>query len=491
MKKILLIALLALFSFNAPLLAKQEIEDSVVKIFAAKQSHNYNEPWKSNSIHRSYATGFIIDNNRVLTNAHAVSNARYIQVRFGNDPRKKDVEVEYISDDYDLAILKFSDTSDIPKIKPLKFSDSLKLKEKVVVYGYPMGGDKLSITEGIISRIQLHTYAFSQKKYTTMQTDAAINPGNSGGPVLLDGKVIGVAFQGISRANNIGYMIPAHIVKHFLEDVKDKKYDGIPTLGIKWMPLESSIHRNMLGMKDKETGVLIKKISPFAKINKVLKKNDVILSIENFDIGIDGSIQFNSNARIGFSSILEYKKFGDNIKIKFLREGERQSATFKLQKPDKKAVVDVYKSDTPPSYFITSGFIFEKLSINYINQYNAALRNRAYTPYDLIKLIDDYPKGIDEIVFIVTVLPDESNEGYQNLRNIAIKQINGEKIINFQDFIQKIKAKRYAVLTDFKDNSFVIDNELSEKRDAKIKGVYNISSLFSKDLKLSASNNAQ
>ncbi|MCF6319832.1 MAG: serine protease [Proteobacteria bacterium] len=460
----------------------QEIEDSVVKIFAAKQSHNFNEPWKSNSIRRSFATGFIIDNNRILTNAHAVSNARYIQVRFGNDPRKKDVELEYISDDYDLAILKFSDTTDIPKIKPLQFSDSLKLKEKVVVYGYPMGGDKLSITEGIISRIQLHTYAFSQKSYTTMQTDAAINPGNSGGPVLLNGKVIGVAFQGISRANSIGYMIPTHIVKHFLEDIKDKKYDGIPTLGIKWMPLESSIHRNMLGMKTNETGILIKKINPFAKINAVLKKNDVLLSIENFDIGIDGSIQFNNNARIGFSSILEHKKFGDNIKIKFLRDGQRKTVTFKLQKPEKKAVVDVYKSDTPPSYFITSGFVFEKLSINYINAYKAIYRSAAYTPYDLIKLIDEHPEGIDEIVFIVSVLPDESNEGYQNLRNIAIKEINGEKIINFQDFIGKLKAKRYAVLTDFKGNSIVIDNELSKQRDDTIKNLYNISSLASKDL---------
>ncbi len=80
MKKNLLLILLALQTVNA--FSAQEIEDSVVKIFAAKQSHNYNEPWKSNSIRRSYATGFIIDNNRILTNPHAVSNARYIQIQW-------------------------------------------------------------------------------------------------------------------------------------------------------------------------------------------------------------------------------------------------------------------------------------------------------------------------------------------------------------------------------------------------------------------------
>ena len=480
MNKLLILILLTINISTT--LAAHEIEDSVVKVFAAKQSHNYNEPWKSNGIRRSFATGFIIDNNRILTNAHAVSNARYIQVRFGNNPKKRDVELEYISDDYDLAILKFVDTKDLPKIKPLKFTESLTLKEKVIVYGYPMGGDKLSITEGIISRIQLHKYAFSQKSYTTIQTDAAINPGNSGGPVLLDGKVIGVAFQGISRASNIGYMIPTHIVNHFLEDVKDKKYDGIPSLGIKWMTLESTIHRNMLGMQENETGVLIKSVNEFSTISKVLKQNDVILKIDDYVIGIDGSIAFNKNASIGLSYLLELKNFGDQISVKFIREGKRYSKTITLAPPSKNAVVDVYNSNVPPSYFITSGFVFEKLSINYINQYKSLYRNPVYTPYDLINLIDDHEENIDEIVFIVSVLPDLSNEGYQELRNIAIKEINGEKIINFKDFINKIKKQRYAVLKDLDDNEIVIDNELSKQRDEKIKEIYNISSLVSKGI---------
>lgn len=480
MKKILFVLFLSLNTL--PTIAASEIEDSVVKVFAAKQSFNFIEPWKNNSILRSFATGFMVGNNRILTNAHAVSNAPYIQIRFGNNPKKYDVELEYISDDYDLALLKFTDESDIPKVKPLKLSESLKLKEKVIVYGYPMGGDKLSITEGIVSRIQLHKYAFSQKKYTTIQTDAAINPGNSGGPVLLDGKVIGVAFQGVTMANNIGYMIPTHIVKHFLHDIKDKHYDGIPTLGIKWLPLESRIHRNMLKMKPDETGILIKKVNEFAPISKVLKKNDVILAIEDYPIGIDGSIGFNNNARIGFSYILEKKTFGENIKIKFLRDGKRLTKTIRLEKPTKNAVVDVYKSNTPPSYFITSGFVFEKLSINYINQFTRIYRNR-YTPYDLINLIDDHQQGIDEIIFIVSVLPDISNEGFQELRNIAIKQVNGEKVINFKDFIQKIKSQRYAVLTDLKDNQIVIDNILSKSSDEKIQKIYNISSLQSADLR--------
>ncbi len=481
MKK-LLIFILLITSITQAKQDVQDVQDAVVKIFTAKQSHNFNEPWKSHGIQRVSATGFIIDNNRILTNAHAVSNSRYIQVRFGNNPKKRDVELEFISDDYDLALLKFKDNTDLPKIKPLKFTTALKLKEKVVVYGYPVGGDKISITEGIISRVQMQKHAFSQKSFSTIQTDAAINPGNSGGPVLLNGKVIGVAFQGIRGANNIGYVIPSHIVKHFLDDIQDNHYDGIPTFGIQWMSLESSIHRNMLGMKENETGVLIKKVNEHSVTNEILKKNDVILKIQDFIVGIDGSIQFNGNGRIGMGYILEQKIFGDKLSIEILREGMRQTKTFTLAPPRKEAIIDVYKSHVPPSYYITSGFVFEKLSINYLNQYTKSYMNSRYTPYNLITMQDNPPDDVDEIIFIVSVLPDVSNEGYQNLRNIAILEINSDKVKNFNDFIEKLNKQRYAVLKDVDENEIVIDNQLSKQRNEKIKQIYNISSLSSKDL---------
>lgn len=42
----------------------------------------------------------------------------------------------------------------------------------------------------------------------TWQIDAAINSGNSGGPALQDDKVIGIAFETLDNAENIGYIIP-------------------------------------------------------------------------------------------------------------------------------------------------------------------------------------------------------------------------------------------------------------------------------------------
>jgi len=459
-----------------------DIEKSVVKIYSAKQSYSFEEPWKSNSISRSTSTGFVIANKRIITNAHAVSNCRYLQVRFGNSSKKINAEVEFISDDYDLAILKFVDEKELPELSPLEFESSLNLKDKIVVYGYPMGGDKLSITEGIISRVQRSKYTFSQKTFTVIQTDAAINPGNSGGPIIKGDKVIGVAFQGIIGSSNIGYAIPSHIVNHFLNDIKDGVYEGIPTLGIKVLNLESSIHRKMLGMNEDETGILVKEVADYSSLNEIIEKNDVILKIDNKEVGVDGSIEFSDNSRIGLGYILEHKKYGDDIKLEVLRGGKRLVKTIRLIEQKKTGVVDSYQSNALPSYYITSGFIFEKLSVNYLNKYLKANRIPRNSPNDLIKLLEVAPDSLDEIVFIVSVLPDLSNEGYQNLRNVGISKVNGVKVQNFNQFIKLLKKERYAVLTDLNGDQIVIDNELSKARDIEIKNIYNISSLMSKDL---------
>ena len=83
----------------------------------------------------------------------------------------------------------------------------------------------------------MDTYAHTgADSHLVIQTDAAINPGNSGGPVMQDGKVVGVAFQGLRQADNIGYMIPTTVIRHFLADINDGKYDGFGSLGVMLYP---------------------------------------------------------------------------------------------------------------------------------------------------------------------------------------------------------------------------------------------------------------
>ena len=71
-------------------------------------------------------------------------------------------------------------------------------------YDLVAGGDNISVTKGVVSRVEPTQYAHGGTQLMTIQIDAAINGGNSGGPAIMGNKVAGVAFQNLSGAENIG-----------------------------------------------------------------------------------------------------------------------------------------------------------------------------------------------------------------------------------------------------------------------------------------------
>jgi hypothetical protein len=86
-----------------------------------------------------------------------------------------------------------------------------KLDENVTCVGFPTGGTQISVTRGVVSRIDVDSHYVLR-----IQIDAAINPGNSGGPVFDEHqKVVGVASAHLRGAGNIGYIIPSKIVAMF------------------------------------------------------------------------------------------------------------------------------------------------------------------------------------------------------------------------------------------------------------------------------------
>src|SRR5437588_10056424 len=145
----------------------------------------------------------------------------------------------------------------------LKFGGIPELESTVSAYGYPLGGERMSVTTGIVSRIDFQLYTHSSvDSHLTIQISAQINPGNSGGPVMQNAKVVGVAFQGYSGdvAQGVAYMIPTPVIQRFLKDIKDGHYDKYVDLGVTTPKLQNTAHRHFLGLKDDGRGVLVETV---------------------------------------------------------------------------------------------------------------------------------------------------------------------------------------------------------------------------------------
>jgi len=454
------------------------VKKALVKVYTSHQLFDYLSPWQYGQSANSTATGFIIDGERIITNAHAVLNSKFLQVRKEGDSKKYKAVVKFTSEEYDLALVEIEDKSFFNGTVPLKLGTLPEIQEKLTVYGYPLGGDQLSTTQGIVSRMEHNTYTLTNRKFLIGQTDAAINSGNSGGPVVSKGKVVGVAFAGLNSADNIGYFIPVNILNNFLEDIKDGKYDGPPLLGVEWLELESPSHRRMLGIEDKTGGILIKKVFKNSPFEGVLQKNDVLMKLDNYPIEYDGTIEFRKNEKTDFSYVNQQKKYGDNLSYEIIRDKKIKTGQVKLNKKDiEYTVVTDVTIETPPSYMVYGGLLFEPLTSNYM----AGVVEKLGSVYDKEELYKDYK----QLVVLVRVLPFDVNLGYTDAEHEIIVKVNGEKYKDFKDFAQKVKNVKSGFIVFENDNGdeIVLDvKEVEEQREALMQN-YNISSDMSDDIK--------
>ena len=164
----------------------------------------------------SLGSGFIInEKGYILTNAHVVQNALDIQVLLSEGAKGYPAKIIGIDRLTDTALLKIEAERPLTAL-PVGDSDRLRMGEVVLAIGNPLGL-RHTVTSGLISAKERNSVQANDKYAYFIQTDSAINPGSSGGPLInLYGEVIGINTAIASKAQLIGFSIPANTVKEVM-----------------------------------------------------------------------------------------------------------------------------------------------------------------------------------------------------------------------------------------------------------------------------------
>lgn len=418
-------------------LSLDKVRKSIFKILVISAEPKFSQPWVYKSRSSSSGSGFYIGKNRILTNAHVVSHGKYIRVQKDGDDQPRDAVVEFIAHDCDLAILKLEDPKEYFKnSQPLKFGELPNLRDHVATIGYPRGGEQISVTEGIVSRISFRRYAHTSYDFHLLvQVDSAINPGNSGGPVMLGNKVVGVAFQAHTKAENTGYIIPTPVVRRFLKDVEDGSYEGHPEDGLFSMDksMENEGTLKYFGLK-KAQGVKVDFVAEYSAFHGLIKKDDVILKINDYEIGVDGKINF-QDERIDFKVIYDLSQVGDQIHFEVWRDKKIIPVEITMIKSG-----DYYKPENlytlKPRYLVFGGLVFTALSRNYLKVWgsswyqNAPLELRYIHNYSII---EDRYKNSRDIIILSEVLPTEANIMAENFKEKVLDSVDGVAINSLEE----------------------------------------------------------
>lgn len=475
-KKILIVLVLvaALMSSRAA-----DPERSVIQIITFSQQPVWDAPWRFDSVRRAGGSGFVIKGKRIMTNAHVVDWDKQIIVRRYQDPRPYRAKVDFIGNDCDLAVLTVQDESFFQNLEPLDFGELPKVRSAVITYGYPAGGEEISYTRGVVSRIELQPYAhIGNRQLLGAQTDAAINPGNSGGPVIQDDRVVGVAFQGIQGLENTGFFIPPPVIQHFLRDISDGRYDGFPQAGIRVVALQNTAYRQMLKLPDNNLGARVDSILNIPSTEKLLKEDDVILQIGKYPVASDGTILYDGN-RVFAALAFHTAQHGESVPLELWREGQQINVSLPIY---------VYEGDrntgnqhnSLPRYFVYGGLVFTPLSLDYLRTLgrNWADPSNAELNYELYYRRHESPATArPEPIVLAAVLADPVNANFSIRSRVLVDKVNGIRIEKLEDVVRAFETTTQAqhVVEFLPNHSFeCLDRAEIAKANAKILQTYGI-----------------
>ena len=442
--------------------------DAVVKVFCVHTEPNYSLPWQRKRQNSSTSTGFIIEGKRVLTNAHSVEHHTQVKLKKRGSDTKYVAKVLAIGVECDLALLTVEDDEFFEGVEPVRFGVLPRLQDDVTVVGYPVGGIAISVTSGVVSRIEVTSYSHGAAELLGVQIDAAINSGNSGGPAFnREGLCVGVAFQSLKDGDteNIGYVIPTPVIDHFITDYgRTGKYSGFPALQCEFQRLENPSLRKSLGMKATHKGVVLRRISPLAPASKFLKRMDVLMQFDGVDVASDGTVPFRTGERINFSYLVSRKYVGDKSEVTVLRNGKVMNFTIDLTPHNR--LVPVHIEGLPPSYYICAGIVFTAVCVPYLRSeygkdydYDAPLRL-------LHRMMHEHKEQPgDQVVVVSQVLSADINIGYEDIVNIIVTGVNGKPVRNLKSLVDMVeKCNDEYLKLELDQNQLVVLNTKEAKK---------------------------
>ncbi len=421
-----------------------DVRASIIRVNSTRQAWNPWQPWEKNPPDQRRALAALIAPMRVVTTAELVANASNLEFESADGSRFTPAKV--IVADYEANLALLGPTSDDAGAV---FFEGMQIME---LASPPTIGDTLEVlqledngqpilTPGLLQSVTLSSNLLPRHSFLTYLLKASMRSASSSYtlPVLQGKKLAGVLLS-YNSGDQLCDVVSTDILTRFVQEAGSGDYKGLPNLGISVTRAEDPLFRQWLGLREDQGGIYIRSVRPGTAAAKAgVKNGDVLLAVDEQQINRRGFYQHPLYGSLSWGHLIRGgKSAGDSVTLNLLREGSEIDLRVTLERDsDESRLVPDQMFDLAPNYLVKGGLVFQELSRPLLESFGDDWRSRA--PLNLLDTFenpDRYEESMRRVVFLSGSIPTPATVGYERLRNLIVRKVNGVPIRDMQSLIR-------------------------------------------------------
>lgn len=465
------------------LLTEQEklFKQSLVNLEISISGYEQFQPWKRSALVKHIGYGTAVGPYEILTTAENIIDSTMIQARCFGMNEYLEAVVKVVDYDLNLCLLEIVEKENCPELNPILFEEVFEKGKEVAGYWMSSVGE-VSSSRGHMDRVRMMSCATTFQKSLSIVISNVSRPASAGQIYCFGVVPIGIASKGSEVEAGL---IPSETINRFLAESRKEQYAGFGTTGFETYNLIDPTVRRFLKMPaEMKHGVYVSKVFRNGTGSDVLKNGDVLLSVNSTMINSHGHFEQPDYGKLSYEYMINKTNIGDAVSFDIWREGEMvkiDALTSNINPED--MLVPFQEYGKQPEYLVIGGFVFQKLTKDYLKMWGDNWRGKApphLYQYYLEKSLSPGDNR-EEIVLLSFVLPAPINQGYKNLGRLVVKSVNGielKKISQLKEILETGNPSPYHVVEFEMDNpTVVIPKEALMMVDMQIKQMYGIDKL--------------
>ncbi len=415
-----------------------------IQIKITYQDSDYRTPWRTKNPGVRFATGTYLGENRVLLPAYLLSNYTLIEGRSPEETSSISGLIRRIDHESDLAVLEFPNSGRLfNEFTPIDFPNTIVSRSSAEVFRIDPTGETIQ-GSCRMGNLLVGTYPEGRVELPYVEFSSSEKLAGNGEMIRSkDGTIAGIVNE-FSIQTGRGRLIPSEIIYRFLTS-----NSSFASKGFQFRPITDLATTSYYGIPEGRSGVIVTDIFLGGSADGILQIEDVILEVSGFPLDGKGRILHPKYGKVSFAYLLNdphitKSSINDKMPLLVLRKGKILNLNLILKPFPEEVIFIPHGRDTSerPGYLVVAGLVFTELTEFYLKEFGREWRSNV--DKKMLYLLDyhKYREKSDSpnrAVYLIQVLPDEGNNGYQDIRGKRVLTLNGDPIKDLKDLYKRTK----------------------------------------------------